>query len=155
MVSKVQQFFVEFVNKANKDVIADLFDDDVVHVDIVWGSTQPAVGHKGLAHYLDDLRSTFPDFHVGVDNLKLAQASLTSLWVRLEGNCTGLGSYHHHQAIKHANHFDAVVLFEFNKDRSRITHVEVFRTAFAEDKSELQTVVKEGGFRELRLKRLM
>lgn len=142
------------MNNANKEVIEDLFDEECVHVDMVWGSTHPAVGHKGLAHYLDDLRATFPDFHVGVDNLQLAQASLQSLWVRLEGNCTGLGSFHDHKATGHANHFDAVAIFQFNKDRSKITHVEVFRTAFAEDRSELTTVVREGGFRDLRLKRL-
>jgi predicted ester cyclase len=153
-VLKVQSFFRDFVNNANKDVIEDLFDEECVHVDMVWGSTHPAVGHKGMEHYLEDLRSTFPDFHVGVDNLQLAQASLHSLWVRLEGNCTGLGSFHNHKATGHANHFDAVALFEFNKDRSKITHVEVFRTAFAEDRSDLNTVVKEAGFRDLRLKRL-
>jgi len=87
-VLKVQCFFRDFVNNANKEVIEDLFDEECVHVDMVWGSTHPAVGHKGLAHYLDDLRATFPDFHVGVDNLQLAQASLQSLWVRLEGNFT-------------------------------------------------------------------
>ena len=154
-VSKVQTFFGEFVNKGNVGVIEDLFDDECVHVDMVWGSLYPSVGHVGMAHYLEDLRTTFPDFHIGVDNLKLAQASLNSLWVRLEGNCTGLGSYHDHKASGHANHFDAVVLFEFNKDRSKITHIEVFRTAFAEDREDLTTVVKEGGFRDLRLKRLM
>ena len=154
-VLKVQCFFRDFVNNANKKVIEDLFDEECVHVDMVWGSTHPAVGHKGLAHYLDDLRATFPDFHVGVDNLQLAQASLQSLWVRLEGNCTGLGSFHDHKATGHANHFDAVAIFQFNKDRSKITHVEVFRTAFAEDRSELTTVVREGGFRDLRLRRLL
>jgi hypothetical protein len=46
-------------------------------------------------------------------------------------------------------------MFRFTKDRTKITEVMVYRSAFAEDKEELREKVPEGGFRELRLRRLM
>jgi hypothetical protein len=71
--------------------------------------------------------------------------------VNFEGSATGLGTYHGHKGTHHANVFSGVNLFRFNADRSKITEIRVYRSAFAEDLQEMS----EGGFRELRLKRLV
>ena len=78
-----------------------------------------------------------------------------SIWVRYEGVATGLGEYHGHKASGHTNNFTGVNMFTFNADRSKIIKVDVMRTAFSEDREELQEKVPEAGFRELRLKRLV
>jgi hypothetical protein len=155
MVDKVQVYFAGFLNKGDVDVAKDIFDDECVHIDVVWDSLHPSIGPKGLEHYLRDLKTAFPDFHVAVEALDIAQGSTTSLWVSYEGSCTGLGTYHDHKATKHMSVFKGVNVFKFNDDRSKIVSVEVYRSAFQEDRAELVEVVKEGGFRDLRLQRLV
>ena len=77
--------------------------------------------------------------------------------VSYRGSATNLGEYHHHRASHHASVFEGINLIKFTEDRSAITEVQVFRSAFAEDKHELaeKDIAGEGGFRELRLKRLV
>ena len=72
-----------------------------------------------------------------------------------EGSATGLGEYHGHKASHHTSPFTGVNIFKFNEDRTKIKEVIVYRSAFAEDRAELGEKVPEGGFRELRLKRLV
>lgn len=51
--------------------------------------------------------------------------------------------------MNYRNAVTGVNIIRFNKDRSKIELVEVYRTPFSEDKEAI------GGFRELRLKRLV
>ena len=48
-------------------------------------------------------------------------------------------------------------MIQFNKDRSKIKEIRVYRQPFAEDRMEMgeREGSGEGGFRELRLKRLV
>lgn len=78
-----------------------------------------------------------------------------SIWVSYEGSATGLGEYHGHKASHHTSNFSGINVLKFNEDRSKIKEVQVYRSAFAEDRAELGEKVPEGGFRDLRLRRLV
>lgn len=108
-----------------------------------------------MQHYLHDIKAAFPDFTVRIE--QIAQQDTNSIWVKYEGSATGLGEYHGHKPSHHNNLFSGVNIIKFTHDRSRIAEVEVYRSAFAEDKTELgeRELFNEGGFRELRLKRLV
>ena len=153
MIQMCHTYFHDFVNRGDESVVVKIFDEEAVHMDVVWDSMHPSVGVQGLAHYLHDLKEAFPDFHVDV--VEMATCDMNSLWVTYEGSCTGLGEYHHHKPTHHTSNFSGVNLFRFNKDRSKIVEVSVYRSAFAEDKEELKEKVPEGGFRELRLRLLV
>lgn len=120
---------------------------------MIWGAAHPTVGVASMQQYLTDIKSTFPDFHIDIKDI--ATCDTNSIWISYEGTCTGLGEYHGHRATHHSSSFSGVNIFKFNADRSKIVQVQVFRSAFAEDKQELGDKVPEGGFRELRLKRLV
>lgn len=146
-------YFSDFLNKGDEGVVPKIFDDTCVHTDVVWDGLHASVGCQGLLHYLHDLKEAFPDFNVNV--LEMATCDTNGLWVSYEGTGTGLGTYHGHKGTHHASNFSGVNLFRFNKDRTKIIEVMVYRTAFAEDKEELKDKVSEGGFRELRIRRLL
>ncbi len=152
MQDMAHRYFHDFLSAGDEAVAEELFDDASVHLDAVWAAAHPSVGAKAIRHYLHDLRAAFPDFTVRVT--EMAAPDTTSLWVHYEGTATGLGAYHGHRASHHASAFSGVNVLRFSADRARIAQVLVYRSAFAEDRAELAERVPEGGFRELRLKRL-
>ncbi|KAI8103616.1 hypothetical protein M9435_004951 [Picochlorum sp. BPE23] len=153
MMTMTEKYFIDFVNKGDEAIADEIFDDNAVHMDLVWDPLHPCVGPEGLKHYLHDLKEAFPDFHV--DIVDMATCDMNGLWVRYEGFASNLGEYHGHKPSHHTSTFSGVNMFRFTKDRTKITEVMVYRSAFAEDKEELREKVPEGGFRELRLRRLM
>jgi hypothetical protein len=153
MEAMAHRYFNDFLSTGDEAAAEELFDDASVHLDAVWDATHPSVGARAIRHYLHDLRAAFPDFTVRVT--EMAAPDTTSLWVHYEGTATGLGAYHGHRASHHASAFSGVNVLRFAADRARIAKVLVYRSAFAEDRAELAERVPEGGFRELRLKRLV
>lgn len=153
MVETCHKYFVDFLSKGAIDLAEDLFADDCEHVDNVWDPAHPTVGPAGMRHYLKDLRTAFPDFNIEIQ--EIATCDTNSVWVLYEGSATGLGEYHGHRASHHTSNFSGINIVKFNADRSKISQVQVYRSPFAEDREELKEKVPEGGFRELRLKRLV
>jgi hypothetical protein len=182
-VQVASTYFKEFLTRGNGEVASEIFADDVVHTDVIWDPVHPTVGVLGLQHYIHDLKLAFPDFWVLIKEIAVCEepaappsplaapptaapsptspthattaGDTNSIWVSYEGSATGLGEYHGHKGSHHANVFSGVNLLRFTADRSRIAEVQVYRSAFAEDKEELRERVPEGGFRELRLRRLV
>jgi len=153
-VQMSHKYFVDFITQGNENIAEEIFSDECVHLDVVWDPAHPSVGTKALKQYLHDLKTTFPDFQVDIDEIATCDAN-GSLWVSYEGNATGLGEWKHQlKASHHSSHFTGVNLFKFNDDRTKIVEVRVYRSAFAEDKEEIKEMVPGGNFRELRLRRL-
>lgn len=154
MVELAHTYFMEFLTNKKVELADSLFAEDVLHRDVIWDPTHPTVGIEGMRHYLSDLATAFPDFFVEIDQFSTVDTN--SLIVTYHGSATNLGEYHHHKATRHASSFEGTNTFKFNHDRSRITEIHVYRSAFAEDINEIgeRMVEIEGGFRELRLKRL-
>ncbi|KAL4451240.1 hypothetical protein ABPG77_009312 [Micractinium sp. CCAP 211/92] len=154
MVDLSHTYFIDFLTNKRAELADQIFTEDVVHIDVVWDPTHPTVGIPGMRHYLADLNTAFPDFWVEVD--QYATVDTNSVMVTFRGSATNLGEYHHHKPTHHASSFEGCNIFKFNHDRSRITEIKVFRSAFAEDLDELgeRKMAEEGGFRELRLQRL-
>ena len=75
--------------------------------------------------------------------------------MQYEGTATGLGEWHGQRPSHHTSSFSGINILKFNADRSKLIEVAVYRSPFAEDREELKGKVPEGGFRELRLKRLI
>ncbi|PRW20221.1 ester cyclase [Chlorella sorokiniana] len=155
MVQLAHDYLIEYLTNKRAELAEQLFDEGVVHKDVVWDASHPTVGVEGMRHYLQDLSTAFPDFWVEID--QYATVDTNSIMVTYRGSATNLGEYHHHKATGHASNFEGANCFRFNHDRSRITHIDVYRSAFAEDLDEVgeKRQAQEGGFRELRLKRLV
>ncbi|KAL6767898.1 hypothetical protein ACKKBF_B37045 [Auxenochlorella protothecoides x Auxenochlorella symbiontica] len=155
MVDHVKKYYNDFLTRGKEALASQLFDDDVVHKDLVWDPAHPTVGVHGMQHYLHDLRTAFPDFTIEID--QIATCDMNSLMVQYSGTATGLGEYHSHKPSHHVSAFSGINLVRFNHDRSKIVEIQVYRSAFAEDRLELgeRELHGEGGFRELRLRRLV
>eukprot|EP00887_Chlorella_sp_A99_P000231 scaffold13.g231.t1 len=157
MIELAHAYFVDFLTKGKIELADSMLDENVVHVDRVWDPVHPTAGVEGMKHYIHDLRVAFPDFWVTID--QIAVCDPTSIMVTYEGACTGLGEYHNKRGTHHTSSFNGANLMRFNHDRSRITEIHVWRSAFAEDLQEVKEFelqrLSEGGFRELRLKRLV
>ena len=147
------KYFTDFLTKGEGNIAEEIFDSECIHVDQVWAATHPTVDVEGMKHYVADLKSAFPDFWVEIKEISTCDTN--SIWVWYEGAATGLGDYHGHRASHHSSIFSGINIFKFNADRSKIVEMHVYRSAFAEDKQELVEKVPEGGFRELRLRRLV
>jgi hypothetical protein len=149
------EYYANFLSKGQANLADKLFDDDAVHTDCVWDPSHPTVGPQGLRHYLADLRTAFPDFHITID--RIAIADMNCIMVSYSGEATGLGAYHNHKPSHHTSAFTGINMIQFNKDRSKIKEIRVYRQPFAEDRMEMgeREGSGEGGFRELRLKRLV
>lgn len=154
MVDLAHSYFIDFLTNKRAELSEQIFSEEVMHVDVVWDPTHPTVGIQGMRHYLADLNTAFPDFWVEVD--QYATVDTNSVMVTFRGSATNLGEYHNHKPTHHASSFEGCNILKFNHDRSRITEIKVFRSAFAEDLDELgeRKMAEEGGFRELRLQRL-
>jgi hypothetical protein len=147
------KYFVDFLTHGNENVASEIFAADCVHVDEIWASAHPTVGVEGMKHYIHDLKQAFPDFWVEIK--EIATCDTNQIFVTYEGAATGLGEYHGHRASHHTSSFTGVNILKFNEDRSKIIEAHVYRSAFAEDRQELGEKIPEGGFRELRLRRLV
>ncbi|GAB4819953.1 hypothetical protein N2152v2_006999 [Parachlorella kessleri] len=154
MVEMAHTYFAEFITKGNSELAGQLFDENVVHKDIVWDASHPIAGIGGMQKYVSALRGAYPDFWVEID--QIGTCDVNSIFVTYEGSATNLGSYHEHKPSRHTSNFQGCNLIKFNHDRSKITEIIVYRSAFAEDKLELgEKEVDGGNLREIRLRRLI
>lgn len=153
MVDLCHTYFADFITKGKVELANEILDEDVVHIDIVWDASHPIAGVKGMKTYVSALRHAYPDFWVEID--QIGTCDVNSVFVTYEGSATNLGEYHSHKPSRHTSNFQGCNLIKFNNDRSKITEIKVYRSAFAEDKLELGEKEHEGNFREIRLRRLI
>ena len=66
MVELAHTYLIEYLTNKRAELADRIFDDEVVHKDVVWDPTHPTVGVDGMKHYLADLQTAFPDFWVEV-----------------------------------------------------------------------------------------
>jgi hypothetical protein len=141
MVAMAHTYFAEFLTKGRAELAEELFDDDAVHIDQVWDPVRPTVGVVGIKHYVEDLKTTFPDFWVEID--QIATQDTNTIWVKYEGCATGLGQYHGHKASGHTSNFTGINVIKFNADRSKITEVQG-KSFFFWFCTMLQTLLRSG-----------
>ncbi|KDD73491.1 hypothetical protein H632_c2122p0 [Helicosporidium sp. ATCC 50920] len=156
MVDLAKSYMTDFLSEGRTALAETLFDEAIVHTDPIWDPGNATVGVQGMRAYAEDLRAAFPDLALHIE--ELASPDTRSLVVLYAGHATGLGPYH--AAEKASHRFSALrgaAVMRFDPDRSRIVRIEVFRTPFVEDRLELQMrdSLGDGGFRQLRLNRLV
>lgn len=152
MVEKAHAYFHDLWSGGKAELANELFADSCVHKNMVWGE-RLAVGPKAIGNLVRATRTAYPDFFVEVE--QVAVCDTTSIFVQWSGKATNLGEFHEHRPSFHNSSLSGVTTFKFNKDRSKIEEIVVWRQALYEEEHELrESGMKEDDLHTLHLARL-
>lgn len=151
MVESCHAYFSDLWSHGKLEVADELIDDECVHKNMIWGE-HLTVGPHALQKLVKATRQAYPDFWIKID--QVAVCDTTSVFVQWEGQATNLGSFHEHKPSYHQSTLSGVTLFKFNKDRSKMVEVVVYRQALSEEEHEQHEVALEDDLHTLHLARL-